>query len=97
MKKRLPGKDAENQSTDYDWEKHIESLSLPMMLKSAPCMLKIKDDQGRIMAAKGATEHFFGLSPDQLKGRFVSDLFGPQEARRIHALDIEVFKTGSFT
>ncbi len=94
MEKRLPGKDSESYLPNYDWEKHIESLCLPMMLRSIPCMLKIKDDQNRILAAKGATEQFFGLSPDRLKGRFVSDLFDPQEAKRIHTLDLEVFKTG---
>lgn len=94
MEKRLPGKDKESHLPNYDWEKHIESLCLAMMLGSIPCMLKIKDDQNRILASKGATEHFFGLSPNQLKGRFVSDLLDPQEARCIHALDLEVLKTG---
>ncbi len=74
------------------------SLSKPSLLRdfwqSIPDAAYLKDIKGRFVLVNDAYAKTVGLAPEQIVGKTNSDIFPPQEARKMTKVDEAVMKTG---
>ena len=66
---------------------------LQLILDAAPAMIWYKDRKNRILRCNEAAARAMGMTPAQMVGASVADLY-PGQAARYHADDLEVLATG---
>ncbi|HEX3655501.1 MAG TPA: PAS domain S-box protein [Pirellulales bacterium] len=71
----------------------VSEARLQAILDGTPSIVHLKDLNGRYLFVNRAHEHLHGLTREQLTGKRVQDLFGPELAEQFYANDRLVMET----
>lgn len=69
--------------------------TLQTVIDSSPAIINVKDADGRFLLCNPAQAAFYGLTPDELRGKLVSDVAEADYAELTIARDRQVLDTGA--
>lgn len=79
---------------DFDMAMQESQERLQLVVENTPDAIYVKDAEGRFLLVNSAAAALTGHVPDEVLGRSVEELYPPESARQMRAVDQTVMDTG---